>query len=163
MKDITIQVSRSYIYDEVAKTTAYRGAKQIDADTGAPDRLIITDDALAELSRFWDNSTAALERSLSEMLVQAAFDISTATYSITLRVGDLWDEALAPSAQLTLCNFFIQSILGQWYNLANKDEADASLTNASTALQQLTSTLFQRLRPSRPSNSSSIYHTTATQ
>lgn len=69
METITVQIFKDDVYEEVAKATDYTGAKLIDGDEGARDRILATDSDLSDLGRFWEESVLATNERLKEMLV----------------------------------------------------------------------------------------------
>ena len=69
METINITIFQDDVYDEVAKATDYTGSKLIDGDEGARDRILASDDDLAGLGRFWEETISACNESLKEMLV----------------------------------------------------------------------------------------------
>lgn len=69
METINITIFRDDVYEEVAKATDYTGSKLIDGDEGARDRILASDDDLAGLGRFWEETISACNESLKEMLV----------------------------------------------------------------------------------------------
>lgn len=72
METITVQIFKDDVYEEVAKATDYTGAKLIDGDEGARDRILATDSDLSDLGRFWEESVLATNERLKEMLVSGA-------------------------------------------------------------------------------------------
>ena len=55
MKIIVFQIQKDTVYNEVAKTTSYTGAK-MEGDEGAYDRIFTTDEDKIMLERFWNES-----------------------------------------------------------------------------------------------------------
>lgn len=70
METITIQIFQDDVYEEVAKATDYTGAKLIDGDATARDRILAADEDLATLSRFWEESVMACNERFKEILVR---------------------------------------------------------------------------------------------
>ena len=62
METITIQVFKDDVYEEVAKATDYTGAKLIDGDEKARDRILATDNELSDLGRVGACHQRAAER-----------------------------------------------------------------------------------------------------
>lgn len=62
METITVQIFKDDVYEEVAKATDYTGAKLIDGDEGARDRILATDSDLSDLGRFWEGVGACHQR-----------------------------------------------------------------------------------------------------
>jgi len=69
METITVRIFQDDVYEEVAKATDYTGAKLIDGDEDARNRILAADDDLAELGRFWEESVLATNENFKEMLV----------------------------------------------------------------------------------------------
>lgn len=178
METITIDVFKDDVYEEVAKATDYTGAKLIDGDEKARDRILATDNELSDLGRFWEESVLATNERLKEMLVsgttkmvQVSTDIfGTAgiaqqgielpikpvimktAYEAVLEVSKSFDKELTGNVQSALRNFFITSIIGQWFKLANKGEATDYFNQAKEMMDGAERLLYSRKRPTRPSD-----------
>ncbi len=179
METITIQIFQDDVYEEVAKATDYTGAKLIDGDEGARDRILAADDDLAELSRFWEESVLATNENLKEMLVSgetknipqaltpvlpdyplvkaaSASSVFPATskkgYEAVFEVSKSFDKMLTASVQSTMRSFFIASIIGQWFKFANKGEARDYFTQAAEMMETAERLLYSRRKPTRPTD-----------
>lgn len=178
METITIDVFKDDVYEEVAKATDYTGAKLIDGDEKARDRILATDNELSDLGRFWEESVLATNERLKEMLVsgttkqvqvstdicgtvgfaQQATDlpikpvIMKTAYEAVLEVSKSFDKELTGNVQSALRNFFITSIIGQWFKLANKGEATDYFNQAKEMMDGAERLLYSRKRPTRPSD-----------
>lgn len=69
METIAVQVNKKVVYEEVAKATDYTGSKLLDNDEHARDRILATDEDLAEIGRFWDETMLVVNERLKTMLV----------------------------------------------------------------------------------------------
>lgn len=67
MKSIEFQIAKGEVYNEVAKTTSYTGAK-MENDEDAYDRIFTTDEDKAMLERFWNESKNMVAGSLKKVL-----------------------------------------------------------------------------------------------
>lgn len=178
METITIAVIKDDVYEEVAKATDYTGAKLIDGDEKARDRILATDNELSDLGRFWEESVLATNERLKEMLVsgttkmvQVSTDIletvgiaqqdielpikpvvMKTAYEAVLEVSKSFDKELTGNVQSALRNFFITSIIGQWFKLANKGEATDYFNQAKEMMDGAERLLYSRKRPTRPSD-----------
>lgn len=181
METITIQIFQEDVYEEVAKATDYTGSKLIDGDESARDRILATDDDLAELGRFWDESVLATNENLKEMLVSGRTkritpileptypaqgvasepatqaDIAVPTpgrlgYEAVIEVSKSFDKVLTASVQSTLRSFFIASIIGQWFKFANNGEANDYFTQAADMMETAERLLYSRKKPTRPTD-----------
>jgi hypothetical protein len=156
METITITVYKDDVYEEVAKATDYTGAKLIDGDEKARDRILATDDELSDLGRFWEESVLATNERLKEMVVsgetkELTTDAGTRiAYEAVLEVSKSFDKELAPNVQSALRNFFINSIIGQWFKFANKEEATDYFTQAGDMMGGAERLLYSRKKPTRP-------------
>lgn len=179
METITIQIFKNDVYEEVAKATDYTGAKLIDGDEKARDRILATDSELSDLGRFWDESVLATNERLKEMLVSGAttqvsvpltaserteaaeqtmpplrppLTILKTAYVAKLEVSKSFDKQLTANVQSALRNFFITSIIGQWFKFANKGEATDYFKQASELMDGAERLLYSRKKPTRPSD-----------
>lgn len=178
METISIKIYRDDVYDEVAKATDYTGSKLVDGDPGARERILATDNALADLSRFWDESVSACNENFKEMLREwhsgtaitpvapanlqneaTQSDILTDSvildktrfyYSATLEVSKSFDKTLTASVQSAVQSYFIASITAQWFKFANKGEAADYFAQATEVLEAAERMLYSRKRPSIP-------------
>lgn len=159
MDTISVRIYKEDVYEEVAKVTAYTGAKLVDGDAGAPDRILATDSALSDLGRFWDLSVLATNERLKEMLVSGVTklllgDVVSAGrkegYEAVLRVGRLFDKGLKSDVESALRNYFIASIVGRWFRLSNKGESAEYFEQGEVLLGVAERLLYSRKRPVRP-------------
>lgn len=156
METITIEVYKDTVYEEVAKATDYTGAKLIDGDATARDRILATDSDLSDLGRFWDESVLVTNERLKEMLVSGTTkqvsvgDEEKTAYVAEIEVSKAFDKELTGSVQSSLHNYFIASIIGQWFKLANKGEADDYFRQAGEWMNGAERLLYSRKKPTRP-------------
>lgn len=156
METITIQVFKDDVYEEVAKATDYTGAKLIDGDENARDRILATDSDLSDLSRFWEESVLATNERLKEMVVSGetkSVEVDKSTkivYKVTLEVSKSFDKSLKDNVQSAIRNFFIASIIGQWFKFSNKSEAKDYFSQAGEMMNGAERLLYSRKRPTRP-------------
>ena len=151
METITITISQSDVYNEVAKATDYIGSKLIDGDENARNRILAVDDDFKELGRFWEESVTDVNESLKEMLISGVTD-SDKNYKAELQVSKSWDKTLTGSVQSSLRSFFIDSIIGQWFKFANKGEAKEYFATAGEAMLNVERLLYARKRPTLPTD-----------
>ncbi len=181
METITVQIFKDDVYEEVAKATDYTGAKLIDGDEKARDRILATDSELSDLSRFWEECVLATNERLKQMLlsgttkeVQVAIKppllydteasaqasispiqpvpITRTAYEAVIEVSKSFDKGLTDNVQSALRNFFIFSIIGQWFKLANKGEAADNFAQAGEMMNGAERLLYSRKKPTRPSD-----------
>lgn len=166
METITIRIYKDDVYGEVAKATDYTGAKLIDGDEKARDRIMATDSELSDLGRFWEEAVLATNERLKEMIVSGSTKtvivppsasertppLMKTAYEAVLEVSKAFDKELTSNVEAALRNFFITSIIGQWFKLANKGEADDYFNQANGMMNGAERLLYSRKRPTRPSD-----------
>jgi hypothetical protein len=147
--EITLSVKRTEVFEEVAQTTNYTGAK-MDDDANAYDRISTVDEDESELKRFWDESRADVAQAFIRMLSSEGMAADDDTYNLVLNVSVSFDNALLPSMQLGLFSYFVQSIAGKWYAYTNKGES-GEVSNASKAiLDDVKEKALFKKKPVRP-------------
>lgn len=145
--DITISISQSEVFKEVAQTTSYTGAK-MDDDANAYERITTVDDDQSELKRFWDESRAEVAQIFIRMLTSEGMDGDV--YNLILNVSCAFDNALLPGMQLGLFSYFVQSITAKWYVFTNKKEAGSFADRGATILNEIKEKAFFKKKPTRP-------------
>lgn len=149
METITLNVKRSDVYTEVDKTTDYTGAKLTGEDAGARDRILATEEDLKTLSRLWDETCTTANERLKELFAGGSSP-SAENYSVTLGVSVAYDKEQTPSVEAALRGYFIMSITGKWYVLANKGEAGNYMEAAAGMMEEVRRRLYSRRKPRSP-------------
>jgi hypothetical protein len=141
-----LSVKKEDVYNEVAKTTSYTGAKM--DDDAAYDRIFTTEDDKAMLERFWNESKNAIAGSLKKFL--ASETETGATYTLTLELSASFDESLLKSMERSLFSFFVMNITAKWYTFTNKEEATDYAAGAATNVEDIMRKAFFKKKPRRP-------------
>ncbi len=144
--EITLKVNKETVYDEVAKTTEYTGAKM--DDEHAYEVISTTDEDKAMLERFWNECKNMVCNSLKKVLVSEVE--AEGEYSLTLGLSTAFDESLTESMQRSLFSFFVMNITAKWYTFANKSEATGYATEAATYIEDIMRKAFFKKKPTRP-------------
>ena len=142
----TLSVNKENVYNEVAKTTSYTGAKM--DDEAAYDRIFTTEGDKTMLERFWDESKNTICNSMKKFLVNEKE--SNDTYTLTLNLSASFDESLLESMERSLFSFFVMNITAKWYTLANKQAATDYAAGAATNVEDIMRKAFFKKKPKRP-------------
>lgn len=155
MIEVKLKICKRDVYEEVAKTTAYTGAKKVE-DEASYDRIFATDADRLMLERFWRESCNAVTDQLKEFITDVRSQPSISTmvdldcnYEIKLSLSDLFDVTLTDSINSSLFSFFVESIISKWYLITNKEEAEAAATNAVGMLGDAVHKIYNRKKPTR--------------
>ena len=146
MIDIILTVNKEKVYEEVAKTTSYTGAKM--DDELAYDRIFTTDEDKSMLERFWCESKNTICNSLKKMLLDETE--ADSEYRLSLGLSNSFDEALKESMQRSLFSFFVMNVTAKWYTFTNKEEAAGYATEAATYMEGIMRKAFFKRKPMRP-------------
>lgn len=144
--EIALKVNKEAVYDEVAKTTEYTGAKM--DDEHAYEVISTTDEDKTMLERFWNECKNMVCNSLKKVLVSEVE--AEGDYTLTLGVSTAFDESLTESMQRSLFSFFVMNITAKWYTFANKSEATGYATEAATYIEDIMRKAFFKKKPTRP-------------
>ena len=154
MITVTFTVRKANVYDEVAKTTSYTGAKMT-GDATAYQRIFTTDADRLMLERFWTeacNAVADLFKpfltSISDITESHHADI-TKNFTAVLELSGSYDTALNQSIESSLFSFFTNLIVSKWYEFSNKNEAEKYATAAAAMLEDVRSKIYFRKKPRR--------------
>ncbi len=146
MELYTLRVNKDMVYEEVAQTTSYTGAKM--DDVTAYERIFTTDEDKAMLERFWNESKNAIAGSLKKFL-ESETEMD-GTYTLTLELSASFDDSLLESMERSLFSFFVMNITAKWYTFTNKNEATDYATGAATNLEDIMRKAFFKKKPRRP-------------
>lgn len=146
MIEIEFEIDKKNVYEEVAKTTSYTGAKM--DDERAYDRIFTTDEDQTMLERFWGECRNTICNSLKKIL--ACEDEINGVYKLTLELSNSFDESLVGSMERSLFSFFVMSITSKWYTFTNKQEATGYATEAATYMEDVMRKAFFKKKPVRP-------------
>lgn len=146
MIEVTLTIDKESVYEEVAQTTSYTGAKMDDED--AYERIFTTDDDKSMLERFWSESKNTIANSLKRILLNE--QEADGTYSLLLGLSSSFDEALTDSMQRSLFSFFVMNITAKWYTFTNKQEATGYASEAATYIDDIMRKAFFKKKPTRP-------------
>lgn len=147
MATITIYITKESVWNEVCKVSEYAGAKMT-GDDGAYRRITLTEADKADLQLFWEESVAEANAKLKELLTGS--DLPTEDFEAELEVSECYNEELTPSVRAAISGYLVRSVLGRWYRLANKEEADGCLGEAASKMEEALRMLYHRKRPRRP-------------
>lgn len=147
MKTVVFKVGKNEVYQEVAKTTSYTGAK-MDNDEDAYDRIFTTDEDRTMLERFWSESKNMIAGSLKKLLGSEREENDE--YILELEVSNSFDDNLKESMQRSLFSFFVMNITSKWYIFTNKNEAEGYATSAATDMEDVMRKAYYKKKPVRP-------------
>ena len=148
MKTLLLTVGREDVYYEVEKTTEYTGAKMMHADEGAHDRLSVTEADRELLSRFFDEAAGVATDESKRFVDEVTLD--EAGYEARLSMSDSYDEHLSDSIRTSLRNFFVAAVIAKWCKIVGSDAGAAYSADATAAMLDVRSKIFNRKRPQKP-------------
>ena len=147
MREITISIDREEVYEEVARTTSYTGAK-MEGDERAYERIFTTEGDRSQLERFWNESCVGVCEALKEFVVEERNGRDS--FSVLLGLSSSFDVALEPAMRRELFSFFVMNIVCKWYVFTNKKEAGDFASSAASMLEGVKRKAYFRRRPRRP-------------
>lgn len=146
MVTVTITISKSEVFDEVAKTTAYIGAKKVEGADTAYDRIFTTDSDKVMISRFWDESTDVVTNLLQRFVSSVS---SGESYSVSLSMSSRYDPNLTDSIKSSMYSFLVNSIVAKWCEITDKDNAKGYADNAAALILDVKEKVFHKKKPTR--------------
>lgn len=147
MADITIQIDKQEVYEEVSKVTAYIGGKNVDAKGKTLyDQVFVTDADKEMIDSFFSSATSnvatALEHTLKDM------ETNDIGFNLTLRMPGNFRITMEKPLTESIIEYIENSIVAAWCDITKKDE-ESYATNASALLQQINAMQYLRQRPKR--------------
>lgn len=151
MRNTTITISKDSVYEEVAKTTAYIGAKAVDANgKNLYDQVFVTEADKAMLEGYWSDSIKTLVIALQENVgkVSEAGD-EEGNVRIVLGMPGNWNENLRQALAESCKQYAVNKILADWCTISHKDTAETYTAKATEQLREAGNLLYARKRPTR--------------
>ena len=154
MNIVTLKINKANVYDEIAKTTSYIGAK-MKGDEEAYARVFTTDEDRMMLERFWvESCNFATEQfkpfivSVNEQPTSHGVELGN-DYEVTLELSMSFDTSLKGSMETSLFSFFVLSIISKWNKFTNKEESAGNAEDALSAMKDVKSKMYYRKKPKR--------------
>ena len=148
MADLVITIKRSDVYEEVAKTTAYIGAKnKLEDGKSAFDQVFVTDADLTMIERFFNESMDALRNVLKRFISGGSGADGTITWQ--LEMPSRFDDNLLSSINSSVNSFLVNSIIGKWCEITANDKVKEYADNAAALLLDIKEKAFFKKKPTR--------------
>lgn len=147
--ETTLTIKKAEVLDEIAKTTAYIGAKQTDADGTAYDRISTTDEDAEMLARYWEECKATATGSLRSVVKEES-ESADGVFTLKLELSAAWNERLHDTMEKSLFSFFVMGMASKWQMLTDRQEVADYATLAAASLEDVKQKAFYKKRPTRP-------------
>ena len=148
MADSILTIKKSDVYEEVAKTTAYIGAKnKLEDGKSAFDQVFVTDADLTMIERFFNESLDALRNVLKRFISGGSGVDGTITWQ--LEMPSRFDDNLLSSINSSANSFLVNSIIGKWCEITANDKVKEYVDNAAALLLDINDKAFFKKKPTR--------------
>lgn len=148
MANFTLTITKSDIYEEVAKTTAYIGAKnKLEDGKSSFDQVFVTDADLTMIERFFNESLDALINVLKRFISGGSGVDGTITWQIEM--PNRFDDNLLESINSSANSFLVNSIIGKWCGITANDKVKEYADNAAALLLDIKEKVFFKKKPTR--------------
>lgn len=145
---IQLTVDRQSVWDEVAKTTNYTGAKMEGGDDTTFDRVATTDEDQQMLERFWMEACNVASDQLKPFITSVS-GISGTRFTVVLEMSSAFDAGLTESINTSLTSYFVAAIVAKWYGFTCKGEAEQYATMATAQINDVMKKIYFKKRPKR--------------
>lgn len=145
MKTITVNISKIGVYDEVAKTTSYIGAKSVNENI-AYNNVFTTDDDVLMLERFFNEAASSVISRIGRYIQSSGFTPDTGDLAIKLKLSSRSNDALVATVGNSLFSYFANFITGKWMQFINGESASIYLGLADVSMSEILSMLSMRTR-----------------
>lgn len=148
MANFTLTITKSNIYEEVAKTTAYIGAKnKLEDGKSAFDQVFVTDADLTMIDRFFNESLDSLKNVLKRFI--SGVSVADVTITWQLEMPSRFDDNLLESIKSSANSFLVNSIIGKWCEITANDKVKEYADNAAALLLDIKDKAFFKKKPTR--------------
>ena len=148
MANLTLTIEKSDIVEEVAKTTAYIGAKnKLEDGKSAFDQVFVTDADLTMIERFLNESLDALRNVLKRFISVGSVVDGTITWQ--LEMSSRFEDNLLESIKSSAKSFLVNSIIVKWCEITANDKVKEYADNAAALLLDIKEKAFFKKKPTR--------------
>lgn len=150
--NVQLDISKEDVMREVFRQTAYLGAKTPTDDGNAYDAYSATSDDRELLERYWRETVSVTADQLKRFITNITpTDGGTPTekISISLTMPPRFDNTLTPTIQDALFSFFVNSIIGKWIAMLDKDKAALRSADAANSMTEALRKLYHQKPPTR--------------
>lgn len=148
MVDFILTIKKSDVYEEVAKTTAYIGAKnKLEDGKSSFDQVFVTDADLTMIERFFNESLDALRNVLKRFVSGGSGVDGTITWQ--LEMPSRFDDNLLSSINSSANSFLVNSIIAKWCEITANDKVKEYADNAAALLLDIKDKAFFKKKPTR--------------
>ena len=155
-KQIKLTANKLDVYNEVAKTTAYAGSKQLEADEHAYEHMFTTDEDRLMLERYFAEACNEVVNSLPTSYIVEVSNYNTGTgidlyadFVLTLEVPEAFPDNLSPSVEASMFFYLTTYITSQWFALQKSDMAIIYKEKSDVFKRDISVMLHRRSRPVR--------------
>ena len=146
MNTIIFNISRGEILAEVAKVTAYAGAKDADPEQ-AFDRVATVKDDAGLLARYWADACAAVtERLKGFVALSVAGDEE---WELRLDMSGAYEGSLTPAVREGLFSAVAAYVTARWFRLTLPERAGEWESEWESLLGETVRRLYHRKAPRR--------------
>lgn len=156
MKEITLNVSKVLVYNEVKKSASYQASKLIDKDPTAYDRLLPTDSSRELLERYWREAVNALIGGMRGYIkehptlsVGRAVELGE-NFVVKLSVSTRFDDGAIPAIEAGIHSYLTMAVLSEWYRTSYPEGSAPAAEEASTHLSAMLKKLHYKRPPVAP-------------
>ncbi len=152
MQEINITINKNAVLEEVAKTTAYIGAKsQLTDGQTLYDQVFVTDEDRKMIERFWKEACNAVTN-ITKRFINTVSDIThdrPVDYILNLSMSDRFNKNLTSSISASMFSMFVSYIMYKWCEIVAKDKAKEYSDNVATHIESINAKLYNKLKPQR--------------
>lgn len=146
MAEYILTLNKEDVYNEVAKTTSYAGAKS--TDITLYDKLYTIDEDEEMLDRFWEESKTAASSVLKR--VYSSEEEKDGAYKLILELSDSFNNDFLPGMNKSLFSFFVTNIIAKWYAFINMESAGKYASEATFNIEDIKRKALYNIKPKRP-------------
>ena len=153
--DITINIKKLDVYDEVAKLTGYIGSKAAKDSGLTYDKVFTTEDDVDMLEQFWRDCKHDIVNVCKRFISIVTEPPSTQAvdaeeiFSLTMTMPSLFDISTGGAVQNNMRAYCINSISARWLAISNAAAAQTYITISQDDMRKITELIYYTKRPKR--------------
>lgn len=148
MQEIKLDINKVDLYNEVAKTTAYIGGKNVDANgKNLLEQVFVTNADREMLQRSWAEAIDNVNTVLGNVLRQSTDEDKD--WCIGLGMPNNFPKEMTQTLESTITHYAINKMVADWCAIVDKEEVENYVNQSTALLAQMSSIINKRRRPVR--------------
>lgn len=147
MQILNIEIKKDDVMEEVAKTTAFIGAKKtLEDGKSAYEQVFVKESDKVMLEQYWKDAIGGLCQVWQKWVKEWYDTDGDERYALTLGMPDVYNSANNEAVRKAAFNYMVNWIIMEWCVVANKDEVQMYQDKVASIGMEIKKLLYGKRR-----------------